>query len=165
MKIDLTVDGKFLSLSLSSDKPLSLLLREDIEVYSLSSNCNGNLCGNCIVLLDGRAVLSCLIPAFEVRNRTVITFDGFSRTRDFRDIERALQSEDVHFCPRCQASQVLLIESIVRRFEGGSSELDEAEILQEASLVKCDCSDSKTFLNVTKKALENRRKRRNVRRA
>ena len=165
MKIDLTVDGKFLSLSLSSDKPLNLLLKEDIEIESLSAYCNGKVCGNCIVLLEGQAVLSCLIPAFEVRNRNVTTFDGFSHTRDYRDIERAMQSENVHFCPRCQASHVLLIESIVRRYETSSRDMDEEEILQEAGLVKCDCNDSKSFLSVVKQALENRRKRRNVRRA
>ena len=76
MKIELTVDGKYLALSVSSDKPLNLLLRDDLEIKSIHSHCNGRMCGNCIVLVDGRPVLSCLVPSFSVRGMSLA-----SRTR------------------------------------------------------------------------------------
>ena len=164
MRIELTVDGKYLALSLSSDKPLNLLLQDDLEIRSVTSHCNGELCGNCIVLLEGKAVLSCLVPAFEVRGRTIVTFDGFSRTRDYRDIEKAYSSMQAWPCDGCYAARTLLIESIVRRYESGSSDLDEEEILQEAMLVSCPCMDYDSFLKVVKESLMNRRKRKNVRR-
>ncbi len=164
MRIELTVDGKYLALSLSSDKPLNLLLQDDLEIRSVTSHCNGELCGNCIVLLEGKAVLSCLVPAFEVRGRTIVTFDGFSRTRDYRDIERAFSSCAVNPCDNCYASRVLLIESIIRRYESTINDFDEAEILQEAELIRCPCLDSRSFLTVARESLFNRRKRKNVRR-
>ena len=114
MKIELTVDGKYLALSVSSDKPLNLLLRDDLEIKSVHSHCNGSMCGNCIVLLEGRAVLSCMIPSFAVRGKTIVTYDGFCRTRDYRDIEKAFNACSAFPCDTCYASRVLLIESIVR---------------------------------------------------
>ena len=163
MKIELTVDGKYLALSVSSDKPLNLLLRDDLEIKSIHSHCNGRMCGNCIVLLEGRAVLSCLIPSFAVRGRTIVTYDGFCRTRDYRDIEKAFAACSAFPCDTCYASRVLLIESIVRRERGGS-DIDDNEILQESQLIRCFCMDSASFLAVVKESISNRRKRKNVRR-
>ncbi len=165
MRIEMTVDGKYLALSVSSDKPLNLLLQEDLETRSLTDCCSCAHCGKCIVLLDGKAVLSCLVPSFEVRGRNVVTFDGFSKTRDYRDIEKAYSSMQAWPCDGCYAARTLLIESIVRRYESGSSDLDEEEILQEAMLVSCPCMDYDSFLKVVKESLMNRRKRKNVRRA
>ena len=72
MKIDCTIDGKALSLSINSNKPLSLILEEDIQNTSISSHCSGRMCGLCVVLMDGKAVLSCLVPAFEIEHSPVI---------------------------------------------------------------------------------------------
>lgn len=164
MRIELTVDGKYLALSVSSDKPLDLLLQEDVEVRNLRDHCDGSMCGRCIVLLDDKAVFSCLTPAFMVRGRTVTTFDGFQRTRDYRDIEKAFASCHIRPCERCLPARVMLIESIVRRYETGTGEPQDAEVLQEAGLVRCHCLDSAAFLAVVREALANRRKRKNVRR-
>ncbi len=164
MKIELTVDGKYLALSVSSDKPLNLLLRDDLEIRSLQSHCNGGLCGNCIVLLEGKAVLSCMIPSFEARGKTIVTYDGFCRTRDYRDIEKAFAACSAFPCNTCYAARVLQIESIVRRYERGG-DIDETEILQESQLIRCFCMDNGSFLAVVKESISNRRKRKNVRRA
>ena len=165
MRIELTVDGKYLALSLSSDKPLDLLLHEDLEIECMHNHCRGGMCGNCIVLLDGRPVLSCLVPSFSVRGRTVVSFDSFSKTRDYRDIEKAYASVSAFPCDECYASRTLLIEGIVRRYELAGSQIDEDEILQEAYLVDCSCLDAASFLAIVKESIANRRKRKNVRRA
>ena len=89
MKIDCTIDGKTLTLSLNSDKPLSLILRENMGDDSQVNHCNGSMCGLCTVLVDGKAMLACMVPAFEIRGRTVTTFDSFRKTRNMKDIEKA----------------------------------------------------------------------------
>ena len=86
MKIDCTIDGKTLTLSLNSDKPLSLILRENMGNEETVNHCNGMMCGLCTVLVDGKAVLSCMVPAFEIRGKSVITFDSFRRSRVMKDI-------------------------------------------------------------------------------
>ena len=87
MKIDCTIDGKTLTLSLNSNKPLSLILRENIGIDNIN-HCTGKMCGLCTVLLDGKAVLSCLVPAFELNGKEVIADEvNFDLSRD--DVERA----------------------------------------------------------------------------
>lgn len=158
MKVDLKIDGKTLSLQTSGDKPLNLILRDDADVTYMDANCDGNACGNCVVLIDGKAALSCLVPAYAARDKEIVTFEGFSRTRPYRDIERAFASAGGEPCPRCRASKYLLVEHILRRCESSKSDLDEAEILQEAGLVKCSCTDAPAFLAAVRAALAYRRR-------
>ncbi|MFA6785319.1 MAG: ferredoxin, partial [Sphaerochaeta sp.] len=114
MKIECTIDTKALSLSVNSNKPLSLMLMEDVGNRSLMSHCKGEACGNCIVLLNGEAVLSCIIPAFRLKDATITTFDSYQKTRQCRDIERAYAKTGNTPCPNCYASKTLIIESILQ---------------------------------------------------
>ena len=67
MKIDCSIDGKTLTLSLNSNKPLSLILTENIGDGSSVNHCKGNMCGLCAVLVDGKQMLICLLPEFDFR--------------------------------------------------------------------------------------------------
>ena len=71
MTLDCTIDGKMLSLSVNSSKPLLQILSEDVDNNTLTSNCHGDGCGNCLVLVNGYAVLSCMVPAFRLKDADI----------------------------------------------------------------------------------------------
>ena len=158
MKIDCTIDGKTLTLSLNSDKPLSLILRENIGIDDIN-HCNGRMCGLCAVLLDGKAVLSCLVPAFELNGKEVITFDSYQRTKAMKDIEKAYELTGATPCTDCYASRTIIFESLIS--EGIT---DRMEILKQMSLIKCHCMTPDDEVAVVLRAIDIRRKR-NVRRS
>ncbi|MDX9915407.1 MAG: 2Fe-2S iron-sulfur cluster-binding protein, partial [Sphaerochaeta sp.] len=114
MKIECTIDGKALTLSVNSNKPLSLILMEDLENQSLTSYCRGNACGNCIVMVNDEAVLSCLVPAFRIRGAKIRTFENYQRSRQYRDIERAYKATGSRPCPACFNARSMIIESILQ---------------------------------------------------
>lgn len=159
MKIECTIDGKALTLSLNSNKPLSLILEENLDIESLSSHCRGKMCGLCAVLIDGKAELSCMVPAFEIRNKTIVTFDQFQKSREMRDISRAYDAVGVEPCPDCYASRSIIYESII-----SSGETKPDEIKRILSAVRCSCIESDDEVRIIMKAVEIRRKR-NVRRS
>ena len=153
MKIDCTIDGKTLTLSLNSNKPLSLILRENIGVDSIN-HCSGKMCGLCTVLLDGKAVLSCLVPAFELNGKEVITFDSFQRTKGIKDIEKAYDLTHLKPCPSCYNSRTLIIESLL------SNNLTAKEdIIREMEMLKCHCLEFNDMVRIVQAASEIRRKR------
>lgn len=164
MKIEITVDGKLLTLSLNSNKPLSLILMENLSNHSINSRCDGNQCGGCIVLIDEKAVPSCIVPAFEIKDKKITTFDGYSKTRDCKDIERAYSNLGVKPCETCYNSKTLLIESILRRYSGKDDKIDRDDVLQDYNSIRCRCIDAKDFIAIVEEALLIRR-RHNVRRA
>ncbi len=155
MKIECIIDGKTLSLSLNSNKPLSLILSENLETNSVNTHCRGNMCGLCIVLINGRAVLSCMIPAFELQGKEITTFEAYSKTRNIRDIERAYEAVGVMPCAECYASRTLLIESLVSQ-----NETRPDAIIREMSIIDCACLDPDDNVAIVTKAVEFRRKRR-----
>ncbi len=159
MKIECTVDGKALTLSLNSNKPLSLILQENLDTESITSHCMGKMCGLCTVLIDGKAELACMVPAFEIRNRTIVTFDQFQRTRDMRDLARAYELVGVEPCQDCYASRSLVYQSIIL-----SGETRPDEIRRVLSAIRCSCLESNDEVAIIMKAVEIRRKR-NVRRS
>jgi carbon-monoxide dehydrogenase small subunit len=177
MKIECTIDGKHLSLSVNSNKPLSLILMEEVGNQSLNSRCRGDNCGNCIVLLNGEAVLACMIPAFRLRGMEVKTFDSFQKTRACHDIERAYMATGSKPCPNCYAAKTLIIESILQgmeqpseeqsfpmpsrgRIPSATEELNPEKVIQELELNTCRCMDSAELLQIVNIAAGYRRRRR-----
>ncbi len=179
MKIECTIDGKALSLSVNSNKPLSLILIEDVGSRSLLCHCKGEACGNCIVLLNDEAALSCTVPAFRLRDATVNTFESYQKTRLCRDIERAYQRNGNTPCPNCYASKTLIIESILQTLTNVRSNrmdnpmisrprnpssvedsLDEQAIIQELSLNTCQCMHMSELVQIVETALSFRRRKR-----
>ena len=155
MKIECLIDGKTLSLSLNSNKPLSLILNEELETDSVNPHCRGNMCGLCTVLLNGKAVLSCMVPAFELQGKEITTFEAYSKTRNIKDIERAYEAIGIVPCKECYASHALLIESLVAQ---GETRRDA--IPREMSILSCTCVDPEDNVAIVTKAVEIRRKRR-----
>ncbi len=179
MKIECTIDGKALSLSVNSNKPLSLILMEDVGNRTLLCHCKGEACGNCIVLLNDEATLSCVIPAFRLKDATISTFENYQKTRLCRDIERAYQRNGNTPCPNCYASKTLIIESILQsltsartnRFNSpmlsrprptpvAEDSLDEQAIIQELSLNTCQCMHMGELVQIVETALTFRRRKR-----
>lgn len=135
MKIAFTLNGKPEELNCSSDVPLLQLLVEYTRITSLRPGCSKGFCGNCVVLLNEKPVLSCLIPAFAVRGEEVTTFERFERTRDYTDINRGFIQADAVPCRYCYASKVMLAHGIISKTVSPSSE----DILQSFSLNSCTC--------------------------
>lgn len=155
MKVDCIIDGKTLSLSLNSNKPLSLILMENIHNETIKSACNGRFCGKCVVLLEGKAVLSCLVPAFEIRGKSITTFESFQTTKDYQDIEKAYSIVKARPCSSCFAARTLLIQSLI-----AMNESDEGDIKKEMEIMECSCMDEEDIVKVVQVAIEIRRRRR-----
>lgn len=165
MKLECIIDSNSLTLNVNSTKPLSLILIEDVGIKSMLSHCQGKACGNCIVLVNDVATLSCIVPAFRLKDAKIRTFETFQRTRLCRDIERAYRVNGNKPCPDCYASKTLLIESIITELMAHTHSreegiVDEEMILQELNLNTCPCMDKTELLAITIQAFEYRRRRR-----
>jgi aerobic-type carbon monoxide dehydrogenase small subunit (CoxS/CutS family) len=117
MRLNCNINGSQYSLVVNSDKPLSEILKEQIITFADNSQCMGASCGNCIVLINGSAALSCLLPAFKLNGASILTFEGFQKTRFCHDIERAYADIGNQPCPQCYASKTIIIESILNKVD------------------------------------------------
>lgn len=69
--------------------------------------CDEGTCGACTVLIDGRAVLSCITPAFQASGRNVQTIEGVGDFNRLHPIQQALVNEGGVQCGYCTPGFVL----------------------------------------------------------
>jgi aerobic-type carbon monoxide dehydrogenase small subunit (CoxS/CutS family) len=79
-------------------------------------------CGTCTVLLDGRAVYSCLLLAIECVGRNVTTIEGLSRNGDLDPIQRAFIEADAFQCGFCSPGQIMSIKALLNETREPSDE-------------------------------------------
>ena len=79
VSVRLTVNGTSHMLSLDPRSSLLDVLRELLALTGAKKGCDHGQCGACTVHLDGRGVVSCLMPAAQADGRQVTTIEGLSR--------------------------------------------------------------------------------------
>lgn len=70
------VNGQPHTLDVDAATPLLHVLREDLNLKATRFGCGEATCGACTVLVDGRAVMSCDLPAAEVDGARIETAEG-----------------------------------------------------------------------------------------
>ena len=173
MKLNFTVDGIQHSITVNADKPLNRIIEEMVPSFAISSGCRNASCGNCMVLVNGNAALSCLIPAFRANGASILTYSGFRKTRFCHAIERAYAETGTRPCEQCYAAKTLLIGSLLSRYDQTRTILDvnktqdnkqnisiydQNYLAREFGIVSCKCVDVGQLAKVVELAYTFRRR-------
>ena len=148
MKIEFRLNGKPLEVDVPPMTRLSNMLKDSTEVNSVRSSCNKGECKSCSIFFNGDIAASCLIPAFEVRNADIITLEGFSKTKEYTDIEKALMKTGNQLCDSCRGGIILTIHSILERY----AEPSEDQILDAFREKICSCTNLSLIIKTVEKA-------------
>ena len=98
INVNFIVNGEAVSLSVYPHETLLRVLRERLELTSVKEGCGIGECGACTVILDGKAVNSCLILAASVEGKTVMTTEGLSQGGKLHPLQQAFID---HFSLQC----------------------------------------------------------------
>jgi len=109
-----TVNGQTVEIEAAPDARLLDVLREGLHLTGTKEGCGEGECGACAVLLDGRLVNSCLIPAWSVEGAEVVTIEGREQVPELTRIETALAEHGGVQCGFCTPGMVLAIHALLR---------------------------------------------------
>ena len=137
MKVSLKVNGKPVTMDVSPKKRLLDILHDDLGFISVKEGCGQGECGACTVLLNGRSVNSCLVPAFQVDGSEVVTLEGLRQWSGYKDLERAYVEHGAVQCGFCLSGFVV---STVALLKNNSEPLSEEEIKQGLAGNLCRCT-------------------------
>jgi len=108
LKFSLTVNGQACSAEVAPLKRLLDVLREDFVLTGTKEGCGEGECGACSVLLDGRLVNSCLVPACQATGSTVVTIEGLANEHGaLSGLQRAFIERGAAQCGICTPGMII----------------------------------------------------------
>jgi carbon-monoxide dehydrogenase small subunit len=111
MMIELNINGEDRVSTSDALTPLVDVLRDEFHLTGAKVVCREGFCGACMVLLDGRPVVSCLMPAGLAAGHDIRTIESLGRGDGLSALQRALEQHDVVQCGMCFPGIVLSLTS------------------------------------------------------
>ena len=146
--IPLTINGQRHEIAAEPDTPLLYVLRGELGLNAAKYGCGLGQCGACTVLLDGRAVFSCLLPVAMLADRAVTTVEGLGTVEKPGPVQRAFIAEQAAQCGYCSAGMIMRAEALLRRAKHPT----EDQIRQEMLPNLCRCGTHMRILAAVRRA-------------
>ena len=105
-EITLNVNGREYIVTAQEKTPLLWVIREQLHLTGTKYGCGIGRCGSCTVLVDGKAVRSCVTPVTKMENKSITTIEGLSPDCN-HPLQKAWIEEDVPQCGYCQSGQIM----------------------------------------------------------
>jgi len=146
--IHLTVNGQPETGQVPAGMTLLAFLRERLYLTGTKAGCEAGECGACTVLLDGRAVTSCLVLAVEANGATVETIEGEAADGALSALQRAFVEEGAIQCGFCTPGMIMAARGLLARNPDPSRE----EIIDALSGNLCRCTGYEAIIAAVERA-------------
>ena len=146
----LKVNGRDHQVDGEPDTPLLYVLRDDLELNAAKFGCGLGQCGSCTVIVDGKAVLSCVTPLMLLEGKQVTTLEGLGSLSKPAPIQRAFIEEQAAQCGYCIAGMMMRAQALLQRVSRPSDE----QIRTELAPHLCRCGTHMRIIRAVKRAAQ-----------
>lgn len=112
------------------------VLRNTLGLTGTKEGCGTGNCGSCTVLLDGKAVNSCLVFAVEVEGKEITTIEGLANSGELHPLQKAFIDEGAVQCGFCTPGMILTAKA----FLDSHPHPNETQIRQAIAGNLCRCT-------------------------
>ncbi len=148
--IELKVNGESYEVAIDPHRTLLEVLRENLGLTGAKEGCDLGDCGNCTVLMDGKAVLSCLVLALDARGKEILTVEGLAKNGELHPIQKAFVEHWAIQCGFCTPGMIMTAKSLLDR----NPKPTEEDVRKAISGNLCRCTGYVKIVEATLAASE-----------
>jgi nicotinate dehydrogenase subunit A len=153
VRIVLTVNGHERALEVAANTPLLYVLRNDLSLNGPKFGCGAAQCGACTVIMNGRAVRSCVMPMVAAANAWITTLEGLGTAEVPHPIQQAFIDEQAAQCGYCANGMIMTAKALLDRHPDPT----EQQIREALAGNLCRCGTHIEILAAVRRAAEARR--------
>ncbi len=132
----LNVNDEFYEVAVEPHRTLLEVLRDTLGLTGTKKGCDEGECGACTVLIDGEAVLSCLLLAVEAQGKRITTIEGLAHNGQLHPLQQAFIDHGAIQCGFCTPGLILSAKALLDR----NPKPTEAEVREAIAGNLCRCT-------------------------
>lgn len=145
----LNVNNVERSVNTDPDTPLLYVLRDYLELNGPKFGCGLTQCGSCMVLINGRASTTCMLPVSSIGQSKIITLEGLKGTAGkLHAVQEAFVKEQAAQCGYCLNGMVMAAVGLLNK----NPNPNELEIKKALELNLCRCGAHSRIVRAIKVA-------------
>jgi carbon-monoxide dehydrogenase small subunit len=148
VSVSITVNGVAREAEVEPRRTLADFLRDDCRLTGTHLGCEHGVCGACTVLLDGRAVRSCLVFAVQADTAEVTTVEGLAKGDELTPVQRAFRDEHGLQCGFCTPGFVVSATAFLAEHPDPTDD----EIREGLSGNLCRCTGYQGIIQAVRRA-------------
>jgi len=114
-KIEFILNGKSYELSVQPWITLLEVIRDDLKLTGTKEGCGQGECGSCTVIMGGKTVNSCLVPAVEADGQEITTVEGLVQGDKLHPIQEAFVANSGMQCGFCTPGMIMSAKALLDR--------------------------------------------------
>ncbi len=135
MKITFTVNGDERTVETRPLTRLLDLLRDGLELKGCKEGCGEGECGVCAVIMNGRLVNACMVPAMQAGGAEILTIEGLGGESNPDPLQRAFVEEGAVHCGFCTPGMILAARALLEQVPAPS--LGQTKTALSGNLCRC----------------------------
>ena len=129
------VNGMIYEEEIDHRRTLLEVLREHLGLLGTHKGCDEGQCGACTVLIDGKAVNSCLVLAASVQGKKITTIEGLAKGENLHPIQEAFVETGGIQCGFCTPGMIMVTKAFLDKNPNPTKE--EAKMAISGNLCRC----------------------------
>ncbi len=134
-KIKLKVNGISYDVRVQSKRSLLSVLRDELGYTGVKEGCGAGECGACTIIMDGKAINSCMVLAVEADGSEILTIEGLSDGDNLHPIQKHFIEKGAIQCGFCTPGMILTTYEFLKKNPDPTE--DEIKVAISGNLCRC----------------------------